>query len=298
MLLGAFAFAGMGSCTHALGSRCDWLIVALVRAAFMFGVTASLALASGVRPTFWRPRKLWVRSLAGSFSLVCNFYALTRLPVADALTLSNTYPLWIVLLTAFLLRQPPTVREILGVASGVLGVVLIQQPHLGGDRFAASVALLSAVATAIAMLGLHRLQDIDTRAIVAHFAAVASLIALAWLAARPEIVTIKLLQPTTLLLLLGVALTGTVGQFCLTRAYTLGTPARMSIIGLSQIVFAMGFDIVFWQRTLTPPTLLGFLLVVAPTAWLRGLKEGKSPVSWSLYTRRPRSLRRCDPNPR
>ena len=30
----------------------------------------------------------------------------------------------------------------------------------------------------------------------------------------------------------------------------------------------------------------------------RGLKEGKSPVSCSLYTRRPRSLRRCDPNPR
>jgi hypothetical protein len=30
---------------------------------------------------------------------------------------------------------------------------------------------------------------------------------------------------------------------------------------------------------------------------LGGLKEGNSSVSCSLYTRRPRSLRRCDPNP-
>jgi hypothetical protein len=32
--------------------------------------------------------------------------------------------------------------------------------------------------------------------------------------------------------------------------------------------------------------------------FLRGLKEGNSPVSCRLFTRRPRSLRRCDPNPR
>lgn len=275
MLLGALTFATMGAFTHALGSRCDWLIVAFVRAAFMFVATAGLAWAAGVRLVVWQPRTLWVRSLAGSFSLVCNFYALTRLPIADALTLSNTYPLWIVVLTAFLLRSPPTVREIFGVASGMFGVYLIQQPHLGGDRFAAGVALVSAFSTAVAMLGLHRLRHIDTRAIVAHFAGVASLISLVWLAVRPEILTVEVLRPTTLLLLLGVALTGTVGQFCLTRAYTHGSPARMSIIGLSQVVFAMGFDVVLWQRTLTAPTLIGFLLVLAPTAFLGGLAGRK-----------------------
>jgi serine/threonine protein kinase len=34
-----------------------------------------------------------------------------------------------------------------------------------------------------------------------------------------------------------------------------------------------------------------------PYTLIRGLKEGNSSVSCSLYTRRPRSLRRCDPNP-
>ena len=72
------------------GSRCDWLVVALVRALVMLATAATLARASGSRLAFWRPRTLWVRSLAGSFSLVCNFYALTRLPVADAVTLSTS----------------------------------------------------------------------------------------------------------------------------------------------------------------------------------------------------------------
>lgn len=271
MLLGALAFAAMGAFTHALGTRCDWLVVAVVRAAFMFATTASLALAAGVRLRVWRPGTLWVRSLAGSLSLVCNFYALTRLPVSDALTLSNTYPLWILLMTAWLLHQPPTALEVLGVLSAVLGVALIQRPHLGGDRFAAAVALASSLATAVAMLGLHRLRDLDTRAIVAHFAGVATLVGLAWLAARPEVITPELLRPTTLGLLLGVALTGTVGQFCLTRAYATGTPARLSVVGLSQVVFAMGLDVLLWRRSLTAGVLAGFVLVLAPTACLGGL---------------------------
>jgi drug/metabolite transporter (DMT)-like permease len=270
MLAGAFAFAAMGAFAHALGGRADWLVVALVRAAFMFAATAGLALAAGVRLAVWRPRTLWVRSLAGSFSLVCNFFALTRLPVADALTLSNTYPLWIVLITALVLREAPTLGEAAGVGCGLLGVALIQRPHLApsGDPTATGVALLSSVSTAVALLGLHRLRELDTRAVVAHFAGVATLVSLGWLAARPGVLSPRLLDPGTLGLLLGVAATGTVGQFCLTRAYSGGKPARLAVIGLTQVVFALGFDMLLWSRTLSAPTALGFALVLAPSGAL------------------------------
>jgi drug/metabolite transporter (DMT)-like permease len=116
MLGGAFCFAAMGATTHALGPRCDWLVIALVRGVFMFATTALMARAASVRLVVFRPPTLWMRSLAGSFSLVGNFFALTRLPVADAITLSNAYPLWIFVLTAFLLRQPPAPAEVVGMA--------------------------------------------------------------------------------------------------------------------------------------------------------------------------------------
>ncbi len=275
MLAGSFCFAAMGAFTHALGPRCHWLVTALVRALFMFVTTAGLARLAGVPLALWRPRTLWIRSLAGSFSLVCNFYALTRLPVADALTLTNTYPLWILLLAALLWKQAPRWIEVLGLLCAMAGVVLIEQPHLGGERLAIVVALLSAGSTAVALLGLHRLRGVDTRAVVAHFAGVASVVSLIGILAFPQVLRDDLLEPTTAALLLGVAASGTMGQICLTRAYSTGKPARLAVVGLTQILFAVAFDVLFWGRALTPLAIAGFLLVGLPSAALAAVAGQK-----------------------
>jgi drug/metabolite transporter (DMT)-like permease len=270
MLCGALAFAMMGALTHALGPRCDWLLIALVRALFMFVSAVAMARLRGARLAVWAPPTLWVRSLAGSLSLVCNFYAMTRLPIADVLTLTNTYPLWIVLMSAAWLGGRPSWGEIVGVLSGLAGVALVQRPHLGGDHLATAIALGSSVSTAVAMLGLHRLRGVDPRAIVAHFAAVGSLVAGTWLALRGTTDLSRGAEPLTLLMLLGVGVSGTIGQLFLTRAYAAGPPGEVSIVGLSQVVFAMGFDVVLWGRHLTPWTLAGFALVLGPSALLAG----------------------------
>ncbi len=270
MLGAALSFSVMGACTHALGSRCHWLVVALVRVVFMFSATATLARLAGVPLPVWRPRTLWIRSLAGSFSLVCNFYALARLPVADALTLSNAYPLWILVITTVVSRRWPGWAVTGGLLCGLAGVALIERPRLDGDQGAAAVALLSSVSTAIAMLGLHRLRGIDTRSIVAHFSGVGTLVAGVLLLFQPDALSWSLLEPVTLALLLGVAASGTIGQFCLTRAYAAGVPARVAVIGLSQVLFALAFDILIWHRSLTPAVLAGIVLVLVPTAWLSG----------------------------
>lgn len=268
MIAGAFLFATMGTLTHALGSRCDWLFIALSRAIFMLIATVSLAWTSGARLAVLRPKTLWIRSLAGSFSLVCNFYAMTRLPVADVLTLTNTHPLWIVVLTAVLWRRRPRSTEIVGIVVGLVGVALIQKPTMEGNRVAVFIALAGAFSTAAAMLGLHRLRDLDSKAIVAHFAGVATLIAGIWSIARRSQGTPLVFEPATIWLLLGVGVTGTLGQLFLTKAYASGAPTRVAVIGLSQVVFAVIFDVVVFKRVLTPFSLLGFALVLGPTALL------------------------------
>jgi drug/metabolite transporter (DMT)-like permease len=67
---------------------------------------------------------------------------------------------------------------------------------------------------------------------------------------------------------MGVGASGTLGQILLTKAYAAGNPAKVATVGLTQVVFAMGFDVLFWNRELTPGTILGFGLVLAPTTWL------------------------------
>jgi drug/metabolite transporter (DMT)-like permease len=278
MIAGAFCFAAMAALAHALGPRCGWVSIALVRALFMLTAAVGLARVAGARLAVWRPRSLWMRSLAGSFSLVCSFYALTRLPISDALTLANTYPLWIVALTWISLRRRPGGGDLLRVGCALAGVVLIERPHLSGDNLAAAVALLGSVSTAVAMLGLHRLRGVDTRAVVAHFAGVASVVAGAWYvssgpgatvgAATTAYAAVPGFDAITVLLLFGVGVTGTVGQIFLTKAYAAGAPARVAVLGLTQVVFGLGFDAAVWQRALPPASLAGTALVLAPTAWL------------------------------
>jgi drug/metabolite transporter (DMT)-like permease len=42
----------------------------------------------------------------------------------------------------------------------------------------------------------------------------------------------------------------------------------VSVLGLTQVVFAMAFDVLFWHRSFDPITLAGIVLVLAPSAWV------------------------------
>src|SRR5262245_33266536 len=90
MLWASLSFAVMAAVSHAAGERCDWQLVVVARAAVAFLFSTLIAKASGVRLIFRGPVTLWIRSIAGSIGMLCNFYALSKLPVSDTLTLMNT----------------------------------------------------------------------------------------------------------------------------------------------------------------------------------------------------------------
>ena len=266
----ALSFATMGALGHLAGERCDWRFVAVARTSLAFVFAAALAVSSGVRLVFLRPRVLWMRSLAGSVGLLCAFYALTHLPVSTAITLSNTVPVWVTLLAWPALGQRPHASVWAAVAAGLTGVALIQKPDLSGTGLAALLAVASAVCTAFSMIGLNRLGDLDARAVVTHFSGVSTVFALAFLALTSARVSAQELPrgAATLALLVGVGLTGTAGQLFMTKAFALGVPSRVAVVGLSQIVFALAFDLLLWHRALDLLTFAGILLVMAPSAWL------------------------------
>jgi drug/metabolite transporter (DMT)-like permease len=275
MLCGSVSFATMGALAHALGRSCPWQVIALARTALPLLFVTPLALAAGARLVFLRPRTLWLRSIAGSLSMMATFFAITHLPVSDVFTLTNTFPIWVAVLSWPLLGEPPAPGVWLAVAAGMGGVVLIQQPHLAAGHLAITwLALGSSVCTAFAMIGLHRLQGIDARAIVVHFSGVALLFCVAcFFLFEREAFAAEVLGPRTILLLLGVGVAATVGQLFLTKAFAAGSPAKVSVVGLSQIPFALLLDVALFDHGFNVVTLLGMALVLTPTAWLllRGL---------------------------
>ena len=269
MLCGSLSFACMGALAHALGTACDWQVIALTRSGLAMVFAASLAVTGGAKLVVWRPLTLWIRSISGSISLICTFFAFTRLPVADVVTLTNLVPVWVAILSWPLLGEVPGKEVWLSVACALAGVLFIQQPHFAEGNFVSLIALGSSLTSAIAMLGLHRLRGIDPRAIVTHFSAVSVLFCVAaWFLFERAADLDSMSRLPMLTRLLGVGVTATIGQILLTKAFAAGAPAKVSVVGLTQIVFAMTLDALLFGRRFTLPTLLGIVLIVAPTAWL------------------------------
>lgn len=269
MLLGSFAFAVMGLTAVEINRHCDWQISACVRSGLVGVFALILALQARAKLVLWKPGFLWVRGLAGSVSMVCTFYAFSRMTAAEVMTLTNTFPIWVALLYWPLYGRRPSGVVWAATLLAVGGVVLIEQPS--GDAGASDAVvscLVAAMATAVAMLGLNQLGHLDARSVVVHFSFVAFGFCLAstFLFPRKHDL-IEAVEPWTLLLLLCMAMSATLGQLCLTRAFTTGIPTKVSVVGLTQIVFALLFQVMLG---LVPGvwTLVGIVLVVVPSGVL------------------------------
>jgi drug/metabolite transporter (DMT)-like permease len=269
MLAGSASFAVMSVLAHAAGQRCSWQTVAVCRAFLVFLFVNTYTVARGHRLVFFRPRKLWVRSMAGSLSLVMTFYALSKLPASTVVTLTNTFPVWVAVLSWPVLGALPSGRVWLAVLGGLAGVYLIQMPHGAENDFAIGLALLAAGATSVAMIGLHKLRGVNPNAVVVHFSAVATLASLsAFLFFDRRTDGLPFYDPEALVLLLGIGLTASLGQMLLTRAFAAGEPAKVSVVGLSQVVFTLLIDVGVMHHEVAGLALIGTLLIIAPTAWV------------------------------
>ena len=277
MLMSCVWFSAMGLLTHGLKETCDWQTVTLVRSGLATLFAFLLAMLAGTQLVFLRPRVLWVRSLAGSSSMIGTFYALTHLPVSDVLTLTNTFPVWVALLSWPLAGERPTLPVWGAVGCAVVGVAVTQNAdfsHLEPAHFA---ALFASFFTAIAMLGLNRLHGVASLAVVVHFSAVSVVVGLgAYFAFDRPIGTSQQTDPTVLLHLLAVGATATVGQLFLTKAFRSGSATRVSVVGLSQVVLVMLYEGMVQNRQFGWSQVLGTLLILGPTAYLMARERRKS----------------------
>ena len=280
MLAGAIAFSCMSELAHALNERCHWMIVALGRTLLALIFTTAWARLRGVDLVFWRPRTLWMRSLAGSVSLLCTFYAFHHLPASDVVAVTNMFPIWVAVLSWPMLGIRPHPIVWLSVVAAVCGAWLINRPGLdeaqaasaaasGASHFGVAAATVSSVLSAVVVIGLNLLHRLPSQAIVVHFSAVATVFCLAAMpladVGRDDFAA---LTPSTVGLLLAMGLSATVGQLFLTMAFAAGEASRVAVVALSQVVLCFLFEIGFLGRSFPWTSMWGMILIVGPTAWL------------------------------
>jgi len=263
MLGAAFTFACMAASVHWLADSLHWSVVTFCRMFFSIFLLLLLAWARRIPVIFTGPPALWVRAGAGSLGMIGNFYAMTVLPISDALAIFYTIPIWVAVIRRCLYRESLSVLQWACVAGAVAGV-FVSQEFTGSSAWdGVAMALFGAVFAAIAFIAMSFLGNIRAESVTIHFAMCASVVAaIAIAVSLPAGGTfLPAGIPMGLALLVPAAL-GSVAQILMTSAMGRGHNVTVSLIGLAQVVFAGIFDVILWNRSFTFVKLSGLALIV------------------------------------
>ena len=209
----------------------------------------------------WRAH-LW-RGLAGSVSLVLYFHAISVLPLATAVTLNYTSPLFLALVLVFWAGERVRGTLYIALALGLAGVALLLRPRFEADQWLGGLAALASGAGAglayfhVRQLG--RLGEPEWRTVF-YFSLASALIGLPWLLASR---TVHAVSGQGALLVLGVGGFGALAQLAMTRAYKRGSTLFSASLAYSTVIFASLFGVLLWDEALPLPAWLGIGLIVA-----------------------------------
>ncbi len=276
MALSATLFALMSFFARLATTSASWATAGAVRA--FVGALVAFAFAR-LRGRSLAPKNagaLLGRSVLGTVSMVCSFYALSSRTVSlgNTVTLLNLAPVFLAVLAPIFLRERTSKTVALALGLALSGVVLVARPTFlfggapapqlaAGPGPSATVTMLFAVfaalATSAAMMFLRRSgQTEKPEPIAFHFSVFATLVLTVFSLLDPRVPS---LRDAALMVLAGVF--AGLGQLAMTRAYSLESAARVSGMSyLSVVVSALLGAIVLGERP-GAIAIVGMGLVIA-----------------------------------
>ena len=199
-----------------------------------------------------------IRSLCGVLAMYCFFYALAKIELANAMLLKLTGPIFIPIFAILWIHEHVTLKTIMGIAVGFIGVIIFLNPA-AEIQFAALVGLAGGALAAAAKVAIRKMSNTEpTTRIVFYFALFGAIFS-----SIPVLIG-ETYSPTaiewSLLLLLGVV--GTCGQFCLTQAYRLAPASQVGPFTYSSLLWASIAGWFFWGELPTVQTIIGASLII------------------------------------
>lgn len=238
----------------AFGLVAIWAVIAVSNRALF----APLA-TSHLQAHFWR-------GLSGFVALVLFFYALARLPLATAVTLNYTAPLFLAALSAWWLRERHGRHLVGAVLLGFVGIVLLLQPQVRGQAWLPALAgLVSGMLAAVAYVNvkqLGKLGEAEWR-VVFYFTLLSTVGGAAWMLLagfhRPHAQD----WPA----LIGIGVTATLAQLALTRAYHRGRTLTVGSLAYTTVGFSALYGVLLFGEQLPPLAWLGMGVVALAGVW-------------------------------
>ena len=207
-----------------------------------------------------RPLDHAIRSVSGVVSLALLYYAITEIPIADATAIAYAAPIFITVLSIFLLGEVIGARRWIAVVVGFFGVLLITQPQADNINIGALAALGSAIGGAMVAVWLRKLSSTEKSvAIGIYYNALGTLVCLGWVLMTGWLTP----RGADLWLFVGFGLGCGLQQWLLTVSFRYAEASLIAPFEYLAMVFAAVVGYVFWSEIPSLTTWIGAAIIAA-----------------------------------
>ena len=204
---------------------------------------------------------LMLRSVCGTLGILCNFYAVDHLVLADASMLNKMSPFFAILFGILILKEKINLFQGLCVVTAFTGTLFVIKPTPSNLAcFPALIGLLGGLGAGVAYTYVRALgmRGVKGPFIVFFFSAFSCVVTLPYLIFCYHPMTMAQLGT---LLLAGLAAAG--GQFTITAAYTYAPAREISVYDYSQIIFSAILGYFVFGQVSDAFSWLGYLIITS-----------------------------------
>jgi S-adenosylmethionine uptake transporter len=212
-----------------------------------------------------------LRAVIGSVSAVAFFWALTIIPLAEAVTIAFIAPLLIPPFAALLLKERMEARNLLAGAAGFLGVLVavgFEPVSLSPERLLGVAAVLGSATAYALVIVITRLRAArDGPSVLTLLNAAFSALILGCLLAASEPPGAWVPEGREILLVAGVGLTGAVALQLIARAYAGAEAQRLAPFEYTALFWAALFGYAVFGEPVPLRTFAGAAIIIAACLW-------------------------------
>ncbi|EMK3304023.1 DMT family transporter [Vibrio vulnificus] len=214
----------------------------------------------------WGNNKRWLfaRGAVGTLALMCVYYAVTALPLAEATILQYVHPVFTALLAVLFLKERVQPATLACIVLCLLGVFTMVYPSFDASgvgelpMLSVAIALLGAFGSSIAYVIVRKLSRTEDSSVIIFYFPLVALPVSAMLIGDDFVVP----DVALILVLILVGIFTQIGQFGLTKAMQTQTAGNASAYSYVQIVFSALLGVVLFNEVPSIWTLLGGSLIV------------------------------------
>ena len=265
MLLSALGFALMAVCVKAV-STYDIPVLEIVAARAIVSLVISYLDVKRKRISLWGTHKplLIARGVVGALALMCVYFSVTTLPLAEATILQYLHPVFTALLALFFLKERVQYSTMICIVLSILGLTVMVKPDLISGYsvelpwLSVVAALIGALGSAVAYVIVRRLSQSEDSSVIIFYFPLIALPVSAFLLGSDFVMP----GAEALVLLILVGVFTQVGQVGLTKAMQYEKASKATAYSYVQVIFSLVLGWIFFAEIPTLWTLIGGGLIM------------------------------------